>query len=320
MNNASITIVIIRAAGYAGATWVNLILGSHMNAMSMGPTTRFVGFSKEDINNACFVHREKCTLWPEFLKQGYHKGNLFSNLAKFTGKKVFIVNYPTEECLKGEIEGKGFRVIHVQLVRDGRANLHSKIRHDSINGVVYPLEIILNWQIPKWVQINNEMPSDQALWYRLKYEDLLNIPKVTLSKLSTFVGLNYDSKAIKFWEFEHHLTAGNTGVIDTLCRMQNLKGWEHHRRESYSGYIKSIQLHNNDKYIDSEWKKALNRKQLLAFDCLFGVINQSLGYVRDDFSDEERKAFWMEFRKYDTLWKSESSLKKKLSNWFNNIR
>jgi len=164
------------------------------------------------------------------------------------------------------------------------------------------------------------MPSDQALWYRLKYEDLLNIPKVTLSKLSTFVGLNYDSKAIKFWEFEHHLTAGNTGVIDTLCRMQNLKGWEHHRRESYSGYIKSIQLHNNDKYIDSEWKKALNRKQLLAFDCLFGVINQSLGYVRDDFSDEERKAFWMEFRKYDTLWKSESSLKKKLSNWFNNIR
>lgn len=314
MQKSDITIVVIHAAGYSGATWLNVILGSHESAMAMGPATRLFDLQHQDKNTACYIHRENCTLWPSFLKKNIEKGNFFFELAKLSNKKYFIVNYPKQSDYKQEIANQGYQVLHLKMVRDGRANLYSKLRHDRNSRRHETISnVILSWQIPKWQQINDELPKDESLWLLVRYEDLLTNPEPTLQSLSRFLGISYSSDSLKFWEFEHHLTAGNTAIIDSICKMQNLVGYNHHREEYYETYLQQIQSNQISTFHDEEWKEKLSKADRVAFDCLFGPINQSLGYERDVFQEKDIQMFWKEinFSAYTMQHRSSNQLKKK---------
>lgn len=296
MQKSDITIVIIHAAGYSGATWLNVILGSHESAMAMGPATRLFDLNGKDKKTACYIHRETCDLWPSFLAKDIEKGNFFLELAKQTNKHYFIVNYPKQAHYQQEISDQGYRVLHIKMVRDGRANLFSKLRHDRNNGRQEAIaDVILSWQIPKWLQINRELPNNESLWQLVRYEDLLINPANTLEMLSQFLGLTYGLDSFKFWEFEHHLTAGNTAVIDSICKMQNLAGYNHHRESHYNAYLEKVQNNQEATFQDEEWKEGLSKADKVAFDCLFGPVNQALGYERDVFKERDIQTFWETF-------------------------
>lgn len=298
MKPEDIQIVIIRGAGYSGASWFNLVLGSHPEAMSLGPISRILSLDKNDREHACLVHKGSCSLWLSFLSKN-NSNRFFEELAVHTGKQTFLVNYPSSEIEQREIAGKGFKVQHIKLVRDGRANLWSKIRHERALRETSALECILKWQIPKWEQVSRKIPNDPHLSMLVRYEDMLEKPMETLHEIGAFVGLDYTENAFRFWEFDHHPTAGNTGVIDTICKMQGREGWKHHRENTYSDYVSHLKENPEVKFNDEEWKRSLTRGDLLAFDCLLGKKNALYGYERDQFSDDEVKFFWAKIRTLD---------------------
>ncbi len=283
-----ITILIIRAPGYAGATWVNLVLGSHPDALAMGPPKRIMTLPPEEANQACFVHRSDCTFWPEFVRRGGHDGRFFQDLAEHSGKRVFVINYPPKELVAREIDGKGFRVLQVKLVRDGRPNVFSFLRHKELGGKAGLVKAIREWLLVKWDLIDRKIDQRDDAWMLLRYEDLVNHTEAELTRLGQFVGLDYAADATRFWRYEHHLAAGNTGVLDTLCRMNGLPGYDHRRKAAYDNIVDRLQSEPDLPVVDDSWERGFSRDDRLIFDALAGERNAAYGYPRDSFSEDER--------------------------------
>jgi hypothetical protein len=290
--SAPITIVVVRALGLSGATWFNLVLGSHDDVMSMGPPARILDLPASEADQACFIHREHCDFWPAFFRQGDHRGHFFKSLAAFSGKRVFIVNYPPSELMAREIDGQGFRVLSVRLQRDGRATLYSRMRH---YGTLTPGTAIFhmtNWQIPIWDRVDRHTPSDPSMALTVRYEDMIQDPAPQFARLGEFIGIRYSGNSTRFWEYTQHMTAGNTGVIDLIRRLQGEDGLLHKRTNAYSELAGKLQNDPEHKYLDDSWIEGLSPHDKLAFDCMLGARNARFGYERDRFSPVECDAFW----------------------------
>ena len=264
--------------------------------MAVGPVSRLINLKKKEYDWACFIHNDKCHLWPDFLRQHHKSRRIFENLARTTGRHVFIVNYPPEKFARREIFQRGYRILQIKYLRDGRANLYSKMRHDVPRFSVPAVDSILDWQIPYMDRLDQEIEMHPVPNMLLRYEDLLNRPDATMQDVGAFVGLDYDEDAIRFWEHEHHFTAGNTAVLDIITRMQGREGWRHHRSDAYLPYYDRIKEDPDTRFVDDEWSKEMKRDDLLAFDCLLGERNAAHGYPRDTFTDGERASFWADFR------------------------
>ena len=283
-----ITIVIIRAPGYAGATWVNLVLGSHPQALAMGPPERIMTLAPEHADQACFIHRDDCTFWPSFIKAGGHAGTFFRDLAQHSGKRVFILNYPPKYLVEREIDAHGFRVVQIKLVRDGRPNVFSFMRHKKFGGKAGLVKAIRDWLLVKWDLIDRKIAQRNDEWTLLLYENLVCKPNEELARLGRFIGLEYSAESTMFWRHEQHMAAGNTGVLDTLCQLNGLAGYSHVRKKAYDGFVDHLLSDPLRPVLDDSWKKSFSRADRLIFDTLAGERNAAYGYERDSFSDDER--------------------------------
>lgn len=296
MPNKQLTIVIIRAPGYTGATWINTILGCHKRAMAMGPPNRFWKLDAGMSDQACLIHGQTCTLWPQIIRNSPKPNEWFHALAEASGRDTFILNYPDTQFYETVIAPIGAQILHIKVVRDGRASLYSKIRHHNGDDQMGVFRNIMEWQIPKWNQIERKLPKNPEDYYFLRYEDLLMNPRQTLAGVSRYIGLNYDADAaLRFWEWEHHLTAGNVGMLDMICRLQGLPGHKHARRAEYDKVIQRIRAGGPALFLDESWKTGLNGENLLVFDCLLGEWNAAHGYPRDSFTEIEKARFWSTF-------------------------
>ena len=291
-----LNIVIIRAAGYTGATWVNVVLGCHRRAMAMGPPNRFWKLESNAADQACLIHSTNCPVWPALIKNPPSSGGWFKALAETTGKDTFILNYPDKAFYESEIAPLNARILHIKLVRDGRASLFSRMNHQYGIGMSSAFRNIMEWQIPKWDQIDRKLPAKKSDYFFLRYEDLVNEPVNTLQKAGTYIGLDYDPEsALRFWEWEHHLTAGNVGMLDMICRLQGLPGHTHARSKIYDEVIARVKAGGPAIFLDESWKNGFTHADRLAFDCLLGERNADHGYERDTFNPEEISGFWSGF-------------------------
>jgi len=290
--SSRITVIIVRALGLSGATWFNLVLGNHDEAMALGPPARILDLPAKDAGEACFVHRERCDFWPAFLRERDHRGRFFEDIAASTGKRILVVNYPPRELIEREIDGRGFRILTVRLVRDGRAVLFSRMRHYGTLTPGTAIHHIVDWQIPVWDRVDRKLtsvPSPAALTVR--YEDMLLDGAKELARVGDFVGIRYGENATRFWERPQHLTAGNTGVIDLLCRLQGETGHHNRRADTYARMAEELSVDPERTFLDESWIDSLSREDRLAFDCLLGERNALYGYPRDSFLDGERHEF-----------------------------
>lgn len=279
----SIVIVIIRAPGYAGATWANHVLGAHRDALALGPPHRLLALKPDQYDQACFLHRESCPFWPPFLKTHPPKGAFFSRLHEFSGKRVFIMNYPSREIMNDEVYGQGYTVKHIRLVRDGRANLHSYMNHKNLSGDYETAWAVENWLLKKWDLIDRKTSVDPENTITLQYENLAARLQEPLEKLSNFIGINYSCESYKFWNFENHPTSGNIGVIDTICQMRGSLSYDHKNLKKYTSIVTELKANPNAVIKDAAWETVFSRRQRLIFDHLAGERNAAYGYPRDVF-------------------------------------
>ena len=291
--NSNIKIVVIRAPGYSGATWFNLLLGTNRDVLSLATAERIWKLPREQAMAACFEHEEQCRFWPKFVAEWDRGGNFFQQLSEYSNRHVFIVNYPSPELWASHIERSGFVIKHIKLIRDGRANLHSFLRHHYDGHKEALIWTITDWLGPKWDEIDRSVPKTESETMLQRYEDAVCEPTEALIKLGDFIGVDYGTKNKKYWEYEQHLTAGNTGVVDILRRLQGNDGLEHKRADYYAQATHRIRAEPTTQLLDESWIREFDRTDRLAFECLLGTRNEEYGYERDGFSSDEKASFSM---------------------------
>ena len=285
-----VTVVNVESLSFTGTTWINTILGSHENAFTLGPPQR--AWEMTEGSDACRIHGKDCEFWPGFFDQ-WKKGedNFFVSLSQYSGKNYIITNNPVPGQSAEELNDPRVLVKRIRLIRDGRALAASYARHYPEKGFHAGLSEFLN---PAFSQFEFDPQNSEIL--SLRYEDILADKQSTLDRCGEFVGLDYEPKALRFWEWEHHASAGNHGLFALIKFGQGIDVQNFEGKEFYEQQFKRSLEDEGDKFQDQRWMSELSRGQLFLFDLCFGDDNARYGYDRDEFSVQEFRDYLADVR------------------------
>lgn len=264
-----IKIINFFSISYSGTTWINLILSSHPKAFMVGPPDRIWKLPKEEAAHACLIHESHCHFWPEFLIQRRESGRFFERLAEYSGKDTFIINNPTRHFISTEMESPILDICTLTVWRDPRGVLASALRHqpERFRNVK---EAVEKWLLPGLRNVRNRARRFNPDAPALRYEEMVRCPESLLKKAGDYVGLSYNLDSLRYWECEHHLTAGNTGSLDVLRRLQGVAGFSHTRSQFYQKIAQQARQDAYHPVLDDTWKTVLTAEDLKAYYDLVG--------------------------------------------------
>jgi len=284
----AVTIVDIRSLSYTGTTWINLLLGCHERGFALGPPDRVLrlledaGHRSAQAESACRVHAGACAFWPRFFADYDRAGNFFVQLAAVADKDFIVINNP---------EGAGPAARHLadprlatrrlHVVRDGRAVCNSYRGY-------YPdksfREVVEEWFHPSASVF--PFTADDRETLNVRYEDVVADQRGFLAGAEKLLGVSYPENVTRFWEFDHHATAGNAGTIGIL---KHYLGQPFRKRDRAFQEERYEQLLADPErpVMDTRWEQALARDERMLFDQVCGAYNEAWGYARDRFEPAE---------------------------------
>lgn len=280
------TAVVARSHSYTGTTWLNCLLSSHPDAFFLGAPERIWRLACSDAEHACLIHGAGCDFWPAFLRRPTQSGNFLLDVADAANVSVVVLNNPspefTEACLRDDRVDRRW----IMLSRDGRAVLTSLLRHHP-GEYTSVYDAIQRWLDPADTAIDAWAAESREplLWAR--YEELANDPTAALARIGAFIGLAYPRSAVNWWTTTHHMTSGNTGVVDLVRREAGRPASWYPRRRYYDEVFRAHRAHNRVSIIDESWRTLFTRDERFLFDYVCGSRHARLGYERDEFSKEE---------------------------------
>jgi len=288
-----VTVVEVRSLSYTGTTYSNLLLGCHERAFTVGPPRRVIEMLEDpgqDGSAACLVHGTKCGFWPRFFKTYDRGGNLFVQLAEATGRDVFVINnafggpHVDRHLDHPEIDHRVLRV-----VRDGRAVVSSYMKYFEGKDV---WDAVTGWFARSARRFAYDPANPDEL--SMRYEDIAEDPIGFLNRAGEYLGLTYDQKSYRYWEYEHHMTTGNGGPLNMIRRFSGERFVGPDAEYQEERYQKLLEQPARS-LIDERWKKVFSRRDRLVFDFFVGDINQQWGYERDEFGLAEIVSFITDF-------------------------
>jgi len=286
----AVHVVVIHSLSFTGTTWLNALLGSHERAFALGPPDRVWSLRGEGWDEACRVHGADCGFWPAFHRCYDPDRNLFVQLAERSGRDYVVTNNPLADGAGRELAHPDVVQHHVRLVRDGRAIAASHARHQP--GTSY-LDAVTDFLYPAFSQFYFDPDDPDVLC--LRYEDVVADPGVALARAGEFLGLDYPDSALRFYEHDHHLTAGNAGLVYQIRRAQGSQAGRFKSRDFYGERFESMRAAGGSAIEDTRWQAELSRRDRFVFDVVCGDINARLGYERDRFALDEVVGYAREF-------------------------
>ena len=281
------TIVVCDATSYVGTTWMNLLVGSHPMAMSLGPTHKLWDRRDEGFEGVCLIHGKDCDFWTGF-SEVYTGENFFRELSAYSGRTHFLFDNPTPDFVAGAIEKPGLNVKRIRYLRDARAVTASYARR---TGETYYDTILPDgWYYPSFLAVPKpgSIPDQRVV----RYEDAARNPRQFVREISTFIGLDLQDTTTRFWEGDHHITVGNGGPVNMVKMHQGRPIPNFESKAVYEEQYAKMVADPEHSFFDERWKRQLTREDLFHFDLLMGEKNAELGYERDTFTDAEIKEFW----------------------------
>ncbi|MCL4220220.1 MAG: sulfotransferase domain-containing protein [Phycisphaerales bacterium] len=289
--NQPVTVVVIYSLSYTGTTWLNFVLGSHPDAFALGPCDRPLGLTPDKAVEACRVHGTSCPFWPRFYETWPEGANFFLHLARSSGKRVIVTNNPLPQGAAKSLEHPDVVVKPIYLIRDGRAVADSYA--SKFPNLAF-LEVCRDWLAPSFHQFQWDPDDPDRLC--LRYEDVLADQCGMLERVGRFVGLRYDERALRFWEFDHHPAAGNQGPIFMIKQFQGISVSSHARdRAFYEEQYRKLIENPGHQFEADRWRERRSTRELFLFDVICGRRNAEFGYERDRFTAEEWATFSAEW-------------------------
>ena len=269
-----ILVVNVTAVSFSGSTWLNLMLGSHPEAFSVGELKKVLEYEKP----VCSIHGEPCPLWSQFNHPSDE--NPFLQLSRLSGKRVLIVNKSRKFLPFQKHPQIESRFIH--LVRDNRAVLASFLRKNP-QMTTLGVSWWLAHDLRRNLRLHRRQPAKHVI--HVQYEKLQQDPEAELRRLCDFLGISYDPAMLEFWKPEHHFIAGNRGTLFGMLR----KGEQSVAPEQalvaspddgQKWEVSQYRKVDAARFEDERWKSELTDKQLRIFDLIAGRINRRFGYPR----------------------------------------
>lgn len=305
-------VVVFKSFSYSGTTWANCVLGSHEKALALGPPDALLkNWSQKNFNknSCCQIHKQDCPLWEKLPVSHAGKKPLFQSLYEISGKSVFVLNNPTPELIKDHLNQTQMKTIY--WMRDLRAICASAMRHNKNFNFLFT---VIGWLFPALMVIPTPTEND-CLFFT--YEKALDDKSALLKTCGDFLNLDYQNHAFRFWEFNHHLVAGNQAITSLLRHHQDLESLNK-LNEFYQKVIPSQLQSASGDFVDNRWKTAFDDYQLFVMNLFLGDYNQQWGYQRDHFSKTEQDSFFKKLK--EDLETEPSNVQKAAQNYLKTIR
>jgi len=264
-----ITVINIISVAFSGSTWVNLLLGSHSRAFSVGEMKRLL----REPQPTCTIHGRECRLWLKF--QFDPDANPFVQLAELTGRDVFIVNN-SRKFMRYQT-GSPVRAKYVHLVRDGRPVVASMIRKGKYASVRAAARDLVH-EVKRNERLMRRQPAEDAM--HVRYEDVLADTPGNVRRLCEWAGLTFEPQMLEFWQHEHHFLGGNPGTLFSMLRQGGGDADAQGRRTdtSLEWNLDHYREASTDRFRDERWKHELSDRQLRMFALIAGRMNRRFGY------------------------------------------
>jgi len=287
-------VVFILGTGHCGSTLLDLLLGGHPEAFSLGEVHRVL--KADSSKKLCDLCDKNCSVWTKRLIQNIqntYKLNLFQKVLskisntkksevkfydeifKATGKQVLIDSSKNSRWIKrnGDALYKShkYETYLIYLSRDGRAVVNSLYRKNPNSSVK---DFADKWN-KKIIGINTVFENwSYSEKLHIRYEDLAQEPDETIQNILKLIDLNYEPSMMRFWEHIHHSINGNAGTKSLILKFQNQH--RHHNIDwdlNKKGYYKNHELGIE---FDERWKKELSIAQINEIEGIIGDYNKEL--------------------------------------------
>lgn len=286
-------VIFILGTGHCGSTLLDLLLGSHSTAFSLGEIYTVL---KRNINEPlCTLCEADCDIWTTELRKKLIKSynpsiyqRLISgfNLDKSTealfykyifgetGKNILIDSSKNSGWIlrngKKISQTKNLEPILIYLSRDGRAVVNSYYRKYPDRGLK---NISENWN-KRIKSINKCYGSwDFGEKIHISYENLATEPVKTTQEILKMLKLDYEPEMMRFWEHNHHLVNGNAGTKSMLIRFQKEHLHKDWIKANEKGYYKNHELGIK---FDERWRTELKKKELAKINDIIAECNKDL--------------------------------------------
>ncbi len=300
-------LVCVIGTGHCGSTLLDLIIGSHSGAFSLGELhaiSRHMDNSSHAYPRICNVCQDRCGFWNgkaswPLLQLFYSRKSMFHRavgkgarlfyspyhlLLKWSSKDILVDSSKQPYWFRTQLQHRhamsGITPYLIFITRDGRAVANSYLRKFPERGIR---------SITKtWVQQVNAMNGfyeqfEPSRRMKVKYEDLASRPEAVTGSLCEFLDIRYEKAMLRYWVHDHHLVAGNAGTKSLIRKYREMFPVVPDERHDLIDHRKEMEGYFDKAYydqigmgirLDERWRQELDEDSLVAFDAVAGDVNR----------------------------------------------
>jgi len=275
-----IKVIVIFSLAYTGSSWSTMVISSRGDTFNIGAGDRFSDLIKYRSDEICAIHGAKCPFWPRFAAQYDENENILVQIARYAQKQILVINNPSMSLFDRCFRDPRLDVRVVRQLRHGQATLASAMRHfpERVDSVY---QAALAWLYKGTLGLERRIANVGGDALTIRYEDFVGDPAATLAKIGTHIDAPYTLDSLRFWEYEHHITGGNVGLIDNYLRMRGEKGVRAlDGAQYYDDLLRHMRETNGVPKLDEGWRRVYAPEDVAAYDFVAGEMYEAYGYPR----------------------------------------
>ncbi len=300
-------VVFVMGGGHCGSTLLDLILGSHTQAFSLGELKSLATYRLED-GALCGICKDACPFWDGkvsrrvlrhaflgahsrqpivqalYKRYGGMQVALYGHLAQAAGVSLLIDSSKSIWWIRRQCRAIALRpsteAYLIHMIRDGRAVANSYLRRYPERGME---RVATEWARDTKKREAYIQKFSASRRMTLSYEQLVSDPEGTAGWLCEWLGIEMEPEMLRYWLHDHHLVGGNLGTRSLIYKYREQFG------DDLAGHWKDVNrdgVHADQAYydqvglaisLDLRWRTELNDDQLATFDRIAGDVNAPYG-------------------------------------------
>ena len=303
-------VIFVTGTGHCGSTLLDMILGSHSQAFSLGQISKAPSRLREaDGRGLCEICGPGCEFWDSqesrrllqryfgaALEQGsrfrraYARLNaagldFYAELSRISGAPVLVDSSKSVWWIRKQMRSfwswRNATPYLVFIQRDGRAVVNSLMRKQGRDRLV---AITASWldSVQQIEELYADFPQDRR--HRLAYEDLASRPEHTIRELCARLNIAFEPEMLRYWRHDHHLISGNSGTYSALLRYrQEFAGASEGQHAAAGQDLDMVDREYYDQLgmairLDLRWKREMSEAEVNYFERFAGESNERYRY------------------------------------------
>jgi hypothetical protein len=267
--NMQQTVAFILGEGRSGSTWLSYVLGSHPGVAHLGEYLRPFIYPGHVACRLCEAKgRSQCEILHgiENVEEAYAYDFAFERF----GKSILCDASKVPDWMVRFLGHRRYQIKVVHLMRDPRGWFASQRRREPMSAEA---------AAQRWADKNNTI-ADFVAAHRLEccrvfYDELTVRPEQYFPPLCRFIGTRYESRALEYWNYEHHGLGGNGAALNVIGGYQ--------QANVLTGDDPFYKARVKKRFHDTRWLSQLSPAERRAFE-QSPAVNRVLETVDRDFS------------------------------------